>query len=73
MAEPGLGRALAGRRRCRLVVNGEDFGTLVSWRRALSDEAAEIWNSIVRLSRWSAAAIAIAAVLLMSMHDRPIF
>ena len=48
-----------------VVVNGQDFGTLVLAPR-LSDEAAEIWDSIVSFSV-GGAAIAVAAVLLMSI------
>jgi len=48
-----------------VVVNGHDFGTLVLAPR-LSDEAAEIWDSIVSFSL-GGAAIAVAAVLLMSI------
>ena len=48
-----------------VVVNGQDFGTLVLAPR-VSDEAAEIWDSIVSFSV-GGAAIAAAAVLLMSL------
>jgi two-component system sensor histidine kinase UhpB len=48
-----------------VVVNGHDFGTLVLAPR-LSDEADEIWDSIVSFS-FGGAAIAVAAVLLMSV------
>jgi len=48
-----------------VVVNGHDFGTLIiAPRRA--DEAAEIWDSIVRFTL-GGAALAIAALLLMSI------
>ncbi len=46
-------------------VNGQDFGNLVIAPR-LSDEAAEIWSSIVNFSL-GGAALAVAAVLLMSL------
>ena len=48
-----------------MVVNGQDFGALVIAPR-VSDEAEEIWNSIVSFTL-GAIALAIAAVLLMSM------
>ncbi len=48
-----------------VVVNGQDFGALVIAPR-VSDEAEEIWNSIVSFTL-GAIALAIAAVLLMSM------
>lgn len=48
-----------------VVVNGEDFGTLVIAPR-LSDEASEIWDSIVNFTL-GGAVLAVAAVLLMSL------
>ena len=45
-----------------VVVNGQDFGALVIAPRA-SDEAQEIWNSIVSFTL-GAIALAVAAVLL---------
>ena len=48
-----------------VVVNGQDFGELVIAPR-VSDEAEEIWNSIVSFTL-GAIALAIAAVLFMSL------
>ena len=55
-----------------VVVNGQDFGDARHRAARRTDEAAEIWDSIVRLHAWSAAAHRRRRrVLLMSMHDRP--
>ncbi|HWK37605.1 MAG TPA: histidine kinase [Hyphomicrobium sp.] len=48
-----------------VVVNGHDFGTLVIAPR-FSDEATEIWDSILSFT-FGGAAIAVAAVLLISI------
>lgn len=60
-----LGRPSSPAAEVPVVVNGQDFGTLVIAPR-LSDEASEIWESIVNFTL-GGAVLAIAAVLLMSL------